>query len=248
MSNYNLTQLESKEMTELKQIAAELELKVSNSASQQQLVYDILDRQAVVNSQNKAAKEKNNPAKGKRSRVSLKKNPEQKVMTATGKNTVQSEEPQKKIMVEQKKVVKKAEPEIKTPDIATPEVPVDTENSAKAKQVKKRPTKKAVKATDKVAEKAPENTPIADVQTAEPASVAKKEANTTKIVLEKNHKKLPKLPLNKLLKYLRNLLRKISISKTVKMVNTTKTANSKTITVQNSIRKDLKNNMILMEY
>ncbi|GAB1415095.1 transcription termination factor Rho [Paludibacter sp.] len=76
MSNYNLTQLESKDMTELKKIASELELKVSNSISQQQLVYDILDRQAVVNSQIKAAaKEKNEQAKAKRSRVTLKKNP-----------------------------------------------------------------------------------------------------------------------------------------------------------------------------
>ncbi|OJV39649.1 MAG: transcription termination factor Rho [Bacteroidales bacterium 36-12] len=77
MSNYNLTQLESKDMTELKKIASELELKVSNSISQQQLVYDILDRQAVVNSQQKAAaaKEKSEQAKAKRSRVTLKKNP-----------------------------------------------------------------------------------------------------------------------------------------------------------------------------
>ena len=54
-------------------------------------------QQAVVNSQQKAAKEKNNPAKGKRSRVALKKNPEQKVMTANGKNTIHADEPQKKI-------------------------------------------------------------------------------------------------------------------------------------------------------
>ena len=51
MSNYNLTQLESKDMIELRQIAVELELKVPNSISQQQLVYEILDRQAVVNAQ-----------------------------------------------------------------------------------------------------------------------------------------------------------------------------------------------------
>jgi transcription termination factor Rho len=189
MSNYNLTQLESKDMTELKQIAAELELKVSNSVSQQQLVYDILDRQAVVNSQHKAAKEKNNPAKGKRSRVSLKKNPEQKVMTATGKNTVQSEDPQKKVKVEEKKAVKKAEPEVKSPDKATVEASVEAEKPTKAKQAKKRTTKKAVKATDKVAEKAVETTPTADVQVSETAPVAKKETNATKIVLEKKPQK-----------------------------------------------------------
>ena len=79
MSNYNLTQLESKEMTELRQIAVELELKVPNSISQQQLVYEILDRQAVVNAQAKATKDKNNPPKGHRSRMPLKKGNEPKI-------------------------------------------------------------------------------------------------------------------------------------------------------------------------
>ena len=163
MSNYNLTQLESKDMTELKKIAAELELKVSNSVSQQQLVYDILDRQAVVNSQQKAAKEKSNPQKNRRSRVSLKKNTDQKVMTATGKKTVQADEPEKKEAVEEKKndvveekkkksitlkskEAKKSEADQKN---VQSEIPVVAESENQAKQQKKRPAKKTVKVPEK---------------------------------------------------------------------------------------------------
>lgn len=66
MSNYNLTQLQSKELTELKKIADELALKVPKNISQQQLVYDILDKQAVLNSQQKALKEKEKVKKVKK--------------------------------------------------------------------------------------------------------------------------------------------------------------------------------------
>lgn len=148
MSNYNLTQLESKDMTELKKIAAELDLKVSNSTQQQQLVYDILDRQAVVNSQQKAAKEKNNPAKGKRSRVALKKNPEQKVMTANGKNTIQAEETQKKITTEEKapKENLKVKEEVKQIPVVQPTIENENQKKielpAKSKQAKKKTPKK----------------------------------------------------------------------------------------------------------
>jgi transcription termination factor Rho len=78
MSNYNLTQLESKDMTELRQIAQELELKVPNSISQQQLVYEILDRQAIVNAQAKSVKDQNKPAKGRHARGPVKKGADQK--------------------------------------------------------------------------------------------------------------------------------------------------------------------------
>lgn len=106
MSNYNLNQLESKELTELKTIAEELEIKFSKNIQKQQLVYDILDKQAVVSSQQKAAKEKERPEirkKGDRQRISVKPGTEQRVITAKGKETVQSEEPPKKIVIERKK-------------------------------------------------------------------------------------------------------------------------------------------------
>ena len=186
MSNYNLTQLESKDMTELKKIAAELELKVSNSVTQQQLVYDILDRQAVVNSQQKAAKEKNNPAKGKRSRVSLKKNPEQKVMTATGKKTVQSEEPQKKVETEEKKTVKKVDAQVKPPV----EESANVEKTAKTKQTKKRTTKKATKVSEKKEDKPAETTPLSEAQVSESTPVSENISVPPAIILEKKSDKI----------------------------------------------------------
>jgi transcription termination factor Rho len=208
MSNYNLTQLESKDMTELKKIAAELELKVSNSVSQQQLVYDILDRQAVVNSQLKAAKEKSNPQKGKRSRVSLKKNTDQKVMTATGKKTVQADEPEKKAPVEEKnkesitlkpKTVKKPEPEEKP---VQPEVPVVAEPENKAKQQKKRTAKKTAKVTVEENKGGAEpvmaqQTPVQETPVKEETSNTENETGTGthEIVIEKKHDKNPETTL-----------------------------------------------------
>ena len=55
MTNYNILQLNAKELSELKEIANELGLKVSNSTAKDKLVYDILDQQAVVNAQQKSA-------------------------------------------------------------------------------------------------------------------------------------------------------------------------------------------------
>lgn len=166
MSNYNLTQLESKDMTELKKIATELELKVSNSAQQQQLVYDILDRQAVVNSQLKAAKEKNDPAKAKRSRVALKKNTDKKVMTVNGKNTAKVDEPQKKTSPEEK--VKKVAPKAKKAAADTPVADskeVDNkkkvETPTKPKSTKKPVAKKTTEVAKKTTEVAKKTTEVA---------------------------------------------------------------------------------------
>lgn len=210
MSNYNLTQLESKDMTELKKIAAELELKVSNSVSQQQLVYDILDRQAVVNSQQKAAKEKSNPQKNRRSRVSLKKNTDQKVMTATGKKTVQADEPEKKEAVEEKKndvveekkkksitlkskEAKKSEADQKN---VQSEIPVVAESENQAKQQKKRPAKKTVKVPEKenaVTQESVElkHTPEFTKEIPVPETQSLSEKESTEIVLEKKIDKNP---------------------------------------------------------
>ena len=55
MSNYNILQLRAKELPELKEIATELGLKVPNSMTKDQLVYEILDQQAVVNAQKTTA-------------------------------------------------------------------------------------------------------------------------------------------------------------------------------------------------
>lgn len=91
MSNYNKEQLEAKDLAELKKIAGELEMKVPGSISQSNLIYAIIDKQAEMVSQKKIAADKNKPERVKRSRVTVKKNNEQKVVSATGSTTVNSE-------------------------------------------------------------------------------------------------------------------------------------------------------------
>ncbi len=79
MSNYNILQLNAKELSELKDIATELGLKVSNSTKKETLVYDILDQQAIVNAQRKTITNENQEIeRKKRLRVPIKKTPEQK--------------------------------------------------------------------------------------------------------------------------------------------------------------------------
>ncbi len=79
MTNYNILQLNAKDLSALKEIAVELGLKVSNSVKKEQLIYDILDRQAEVNAQRKTQTEKPQADKKNRMRVQLnKKNGEQK--------------------------------------------------------------------------------------------------------------------------------------------------------------------------
>lgn len=73
MTNYNILQLNAKDLSALKDIAIELGLKVSNSAKKEQLIYDILDRQAEVNAQQKTKVEKPTIDKQKRMRVQIDK-------------------------------------------------------------------------------------------------------------------------------------------------------------------------------
>jgi len=80
MSNYTILQLNAKELSELKDVATELGLKVSNSTKKETLVYDILDQQAVVNAQRKTISNENLEIdRKKRLRVPIKKTAEQKL-------------------------------------------------------------------------------------------------------------------------------------------------------------------------
>src|ERR1035437_10228819 len=83
MSNYTILQLNAKELSELKDIATELGLKVSNSTKKETLVYDILDQQAVVNAQRKTISNENQEIdRKKRLRVPIKKTAEEKAAAA----------------------------------------------------------------------------------------------------------------------------------------------------------------------
>ena len=81
MSNFNILQLNAKDLSELKDIATELGLKVSNSTKKEILVYDILDQQAVVNAQRKTISTENLEIdRKKRLRVPVKKTSDQKIV------------------------------------------------------------------------------------------------------------------------------------------------------------------------
>ena len=182
MSNYTILQLNAKELSELKDIATELGLKVSGSTKKEQLVYDILDQQAIVNAQRKTA-DKPDVDRKKRLRVSVKKKPDTKP-------TNQAEAPQKE---------KQPEKDSKTEIVVTPKVAVSAEkapeeviieaantekkqnqnpqkkNNTKAPKGKKAPVQAQPALTEEavVAEKAVETT------------VEAKPVNVKKIVLEK---------------------------------------------------------------
>jgi len=157
MSNYNILQLNAKELSELKDIATELGLKVSNSAKKETLVYDILDQQAIVNAQRKTISNENQEIeRKKRLRVPIKKTPEQKA-------AAQNNTPKPAVEKPTPKVVKEV-PEKKTTDVIQTEVkseakPVEAvsspnnENAAKKtnKPKAKKPLKPLIKPADKEA-------------------------------------------------------------------------------------------------
>ena len=81
---YNIIQLNDKDLSELQSIAKELGIKKAETFKKEDLVYHILDEQAIANAAKKAQKmdsEKNEKQPRKRTRVSVKKEGD-KVYTA----------------------------------------------------------------------------------------------------------------------------------------------------------------------
>jgi len=150
MSNYTILQLNAKELSELKDVATELGLKVSNSAKKETLVYDILDQQAVVNAQRKTiSNEIQEIDRKKRLRVPVKKTPEQKALANQQNAAKQLEiQPQKaapKVVSEQTPAVVKqpVTKELKPVESAATEAPKPaTKKPNKPKQTK--PNKPAI--------------------------------------------------------------------------------------------------------
>jgi transcription termination factor Rho len=156
MSNYNILQLNAKELSELKDIATELGLKVSNSAKKESLVYEILDQQAVANAQRKISTEKPDADRRKRLRVPVKKDAEQKApVVNTEKAKVSTKEIQAK-KAETPKVIEKSvnSTEIKSsPAPTTPNAaaPVQTQTPANKKPKAKTPKKPVLKPVEAIA-------------------------------------------------------------------------------------------------
>ncbi len=193
MSNYNILQLNAKELPELKDIAAELGLKVSNSVKKETLVYDILDQQAVVNAQRKTTIEKPDIEKKKRLRVPINKTTDQKVFTTANDSAKQAPKQETKPVVKNEKTVntqpEKAESTPKAAEASNQEVKA----AAQKKNSKNRPAKKPVKkATEEAASEANTETVVKTETLVErpkeekqQQAAEKTQVNTKKFVLEK---------------------------------------------------------------
>ena len=186
-------QLNAKELPELKDIAAELGLKVSNSVKKETLVYDILDQQAVVNAQRKTTIEKPDIEKKKRLRVPINKTTDQKVFTTANDSAKQAPKQETKPVVKNEKTVntqpEKAESTPKAAEASNQEVKA----AAQKKNSKNRPAKKPVKkATEEAASEANTETVVKTETLVErpkeekqQQAAEKTQVNTKKFVLEK---------------------------------------------------------------
>ncbi|WP_455963804.1 transcription termination factor Rho [Bacteroides bouchesdurhonensis] len=166
---YNIIQLNDKNLSELQVIAQELGIKKADSFKKEELVYKILDEQAIVGATKKVAadklKEERKEDKKKRSRVTPVKK-ENKVMSATkegegtkNKETAPVAKPQsKEEIVKEETVVKEvinkeaANKEVVTKEKEAPVAETKAEQNATPKRKVGRPRKEAKPAVKKETE------------------------------------------------------------------------------------------------
>ncbi len=171
MSNYNILQLNAKDLSEVKQIAAELGLKVSNSVTKDKLVYEILDQQAVVNAQRKTiANETKEAPRKKRARVAVKA-----VSVVDDKPKVEQTKTEKP--KEEKPKKKKSE----TVNSADPENKEIKEASAETKPTKSKSSKPSKTAAEKTKEVKESAKPSEKQKTSSKSQVKKEEKSEDEI-------------------------------------------------------------------
>ena len=192
MTNYNILQLNAKELSELKEIASELGLKVSGSTAKEKLVYDILDQQAVANAQRKAANtvEKENDGRKKRIRIVPKKANDQKVFT-TNQKTPSSPNPELPLPAEKPEEKKRNENPAKDKK-TTPEAPVAATETVKEEKgttvkeekpkEKKKTSAKGKKTATKTADAEVEIPQVEEKKENEPTVAEKAPENKIKLV------------------------------------------------------------------
>ena len=141
---YNIIQLNGKDLSELQAIAKELGIQHADTLKKDDLVYSILDEQAIANASKKAVKEKDKEAQPrKRTRISVKKEGD-KVYTASKDKAQKLEANTPEI---QAKPLFNNENENQNEENSTPEIPetvVETKapQSEKAPQNEKAPKKR----------------------------------------------------------------------------------------------------------
>lgn len=192
MTNYNILQLNAKELSELKEIANGLGLKYSNSIEKEKLIYAILDQQAVTNAQEKSATpSETDNNKRKRIRIVSKKDNEQKVFTSPVAENSSPINPSK-ALAEPKEQKKLSEPavkeEIKTATTETAAVATPTQQ---APSKKRKPTKTKKVESEK---ETPANTIETEDKSVENTKSQSEVSSEAKMPSPIKKKNLPKKP------------------------------------------------------
>ena len=156
---YNIIQLNDKDLSELQVIAKELGIKKTDSLKKEDLVYKILDEQAIAGATKKVAadklkEERNEEQKKKRSRVAPAKK-DNKVVSATKEG--EAEKAKEAAPAKPQQPSKKEESANKEKE--TPAVEVKAENTAAPKRKVGRPRKNADAAEQKEVESVKTATP-----------------------------------------------------------------------------------------
>ena len=191
---YNIIQLNDKSLSELQSIAQELGIKKTESLKKEELVYKILDEQAIVGATKKVAadkqKEERKNERQKRSRVTVKKDNVDKVFSADKNGELSKPNPNEAPTIEKTAVVP-AQPTVESTNETE-----ETTESTKRKPGRPRKTKAEGK---KTAEKAEKKETVAEpsVNKGEetPKAVVAEEEKTAKTEVTEPKEEMP-LPVN----------------------------------------------------
>ena len=175
---YNIIQLREKELNELQEIAKELGIKKANNFEKEELVYKILDEQAIAGAAQKTASESTK----KRSRVTVKQGAG-RVYTASQDKAEKIEEPKKMVIAmpaEESEAPVKEETPKEEPVVATPaEEATPVEEAPAPKKRGRKPGSKNKPKAETEEEKAPETEVEAtEEKTTEEAPAPKAEETT----------------------------------------------------------------------
>ncbi len=191
---YNIIQLNDKSLSELQSIAQELGIKKTESLKNEELVYKILDEQAIVGATKKVAadkqKEERKNERQKRSRVTVKKDNVDKVFSADKNGELSKPNPNEAPTIEKTAVVP-AQPTVES----TNETEENTE-STKRKPGRPRKTKAEGKKTaEKTEKKETVAEPSVNKEEETPKAVVAEEEKTAKTEVTEPKEEMP-LPVN----------------------------------------------------
>ena len=191
---YNIIQLNDKSLSELQSIAQELGIKKTESLKKEELVYKILDEQAIVGATKKVAadkqKEERKNERQKRSRVTVKKDNVDKVFSADKNGELSKPNPNEAPTIE-KAAVAPTQPVVESTNKTE-------ENAESTKRKPGRPRK--IKAEEKKTAEKKENETVAEPSVNEkekeaPKAVVAEKEKTVKVETTEPQDKMP-LPVN----------------------------------------------------